>query len=242
MRSRTLLALLAAVALVLAGCTEEGRQDIVDALEDAASEAQEAVDEEPAEEEPEEQPTEDEPPAEEPTEEEPAVEEPTEEEPAVEEPAVEEGVDWLPWLLAALVLVLVVSGIAALVGRRRDATARRNRLRDAALAETDWLLGAARERTAGVDSAARARDVRLRLDRLTDVLQQVRSDAKPAVVTAADDLQTSARQLADALVARLDDVASGRGASRDLGVEELAVRVRSDRDTLSATLGRRPGS
>ena len=135
-------------------------------------------------------------------------------------------------------LGLLVGLIVSATNRRQEANARRDRLRDAAIAETDWLLGAARERAAGIDATARARDIRLRLDRLTDTLQQLRTDARSDAQIAIDDLRTSARQLADALVARLEDAVSERGGA-DLGVDQLADRLASSRDSFAAALGRR---
>ncbi len=231
---------LLAVSLVLSGCDEDTRQDIADAVSSAAENVGEggtATDGEVA------APTEEPEPEPEPTATEAPEPEPTEEPtpaPTEEEAADEDGIPLWLWLVALVLLGLLLLAIMGAASRRREASARRDRLRDAALAETDWLLGTARERPAGIDAASRARDVRLRLDRLTDTLQQLRAGARDSVVMAIDDLQTSARQLADALVARFDDASAQREASAGLGVDELAMRVRSSRDALATALGRPP--
>lgn len=229
---------LLALSVVLSGCDEGTRQEIADAVSSAAENVGEggtggeaAPTEEAPEPEPEPEPTATEAPEPEP--------EPTPA-PTEAEAADDDGIPLWVWLAALVVLGLLVFAITSAATRRREASARRDRLRDAALAETDWLLGTARERPAGIDAASRARDVRLRLDRLTDTLQQLRAGARDSVVMAVDDLQTSARQLADALVARFDDASAQREVSAGLGVEELAMRVRSSRDALATALGRRP--
>lgn len=230
MRTRRLVVSVVLAGLLLGGCGEGTRAGIAVAVGSAVDQGRSAAldDGEAAEPAPEPEPES------ELTSEEPAPET----EAPVEEEAEPAGIPWGLFLLG-LLLAFVVWGLRVLGRRRADVRARRDRLRDVAIAEGEWLLGAARERAAGVDASARARDVRMRLDRLTDALQRLRTGANDKVVTAADDLQTAARQLADALVVRLDDAVAGRDTSTDLGVEELAQRLRVALDTFGTTLGRK---
>lgn len=160
---------------------------------------------------------------------------------ATDEEVADDGPSWpfivmLAGLGAALLWLLV-----ALWRRRRRLLAARARLRDAVLTDLDWLHRASREHVAGVDAGTRARDVRLRHDRLTEHLHQLRADADGDVLLASTAVLTSSRHLSDALIARLDDAAAGRDhAGAGLGIPELAGRLRSDRDDLARALGVRP--
>lgn len=243
MTARRLLVPLALLALVLGGCDEDTRDQITDAVQsavdEAASEVGTAVPDPEPDPEPEPEPTE--APATEVAEPTPVeTEEPAPADTATPVEGEETGFD-VPWtlLLVLLVVALLVWAVIAASQRRSDAHARRDRLRDTAIAEADWMLSAARERPAGVDAQARARDVRMRLDRLTDAVQQLRTGARDNVVAAASELQTSARQLADALIARLDDAVRARESGAGLGVDELADRLRLARDAFAHELGRR---
>lgn len=247
----------ATIALVLAGCDPDAREDIADAIDDAVSDAQSAIDGGTTA--PTTDPTAD--PTTEPTTSEPSMTEPAAEPPApaettavatdeptgeptelpVEEGVVEDDPNWPLLLALGGILLLLVWAFVAVWRRRQALLARRARLRDAALADVDWLLGAAREQPSSIDAAARARDVRLRQDRLNDTVTQLRAGASAQLVALTTAVSTSSRHLADALVARLDDVAARRAArGADLGVPELAERLRMARDDLASELGRRP--
>jgi hypothetical protein len=245
MTSRRLILPVLLVGLLLSGCDEGTRDDIADAISSAVDQTRSP------------QPTATQTTAPEPTQEatpapttdatsEPTqASEPTETEAApAPEPSGSEAESEpreLPWdlILLGLLAFVVLLAIFAVARRRGDARDRRARLRDIAIAEGEWLLGAARERAAGVDASARARDIRMRLDRLNDAVQQLRTGAKAQVVAVADDLQTTARQLSDALVARLDDALAHRDSGEDLGIDELAQRLRGALDRFGTTLGRR---
>lgn len=157
-------------------------------------------------------------------------------------PPLDEGVvRGLPWwvlVLGLLVLLSIGYLVTAAVRRRAATAALRARRRDEALTETDWLLGVADEQPAAVDAGPRARDVRVRADRLQTALTELRGVVDDRHTQVVDDLRTSTRQLAQVLVARLDDVVAGRPVG-DLGLEEAVHRVRDDRARLMLVDGGR---
>jgi hypothetical protein len=136
----------------------------------------------------------------------------------------------LPLLLLALVVILLLAAVAAWLGRRGRAADSRQRLRDEALLETDWLIDVASEQPSLSDAAARARDIRVRVDRLTDGLRRLEGMAGRRTVEAATALRGEATALAQSVIARLDDVATGRRTVNDLDVDTLIERTRFARD------------
>ena len=251
-RTSTLLLVAAlAVGPVLAGCSEADREGIVDAVE-SAMDAATGSDGPTTPATPTAEPTATTEPQTEPSTQAPvATQEPTVTAPATEptaaateptaqpsEAMVEEVPDdgIAPWVWVVLALVLLLVGVvAALLRRRRRARARVGHLRETVVTETDWLLSVAREHPSATDAVGRARDVRTRFDRLTEAVQGLRSAAGAELASRASDLHEPARQLADALVARLDDAAAGRRDDGGLGIPELVDRVGHARDRLTAT-------
>lgn len=136
---------------------------------------------------------------------------------------------WLLALLAVAALLLIL-GIIAAARRRGEATQRRRRLREEVLLDTDWLIGAASERPSTVDAAPRARDVRVRTDRLSDALRRLEAQSDRRVAEAVVELRMSAGELARVTIARLDDVAAARAPSTDLGIDEVLQRTQIARD------------
>lgn len=240
-----------AAGLVLAGCSEADREGIVDAVESAldatgtdeptatattteappTTEAPTTTEAPPTTEAPAatEAPTTEAPP-----EETAAATEPTEpsSEVATEEEAPDDGLEPWVWVVIGVVLLLLAWAIIAAMRRRRRAIGRVRDLRESAVAETDWLLSVAREHPSAADAVGRARDVRVRLDRLTETLQELRAVAGAEITAVAADLHDSTRQLADALVARLDDAAEHRRDDEGLGLPALVDRVTRTRDRL----------
>lgn len=154
------------------------------------------------------------------------------------EPA-EETPDWpLIALIAAIAIavILLIGVIISALRRRGDASDMQQRLRDEALLETDWLIEAASERPSHVDAAPRARDIRVRVDRLSDATRRLEGMSGRRTAEASADLRADASALARSMIARLDDVAAGRSESNDLGLDDLVERTHLARDRfISAT-------
>lgn len=241
----------AVLTVLLAGCSEAdvgelGRaaSELEGGLEDAAAQAEAELEElgdqvgdsavagggdpaEPAPEEPAE------PAPEEPAEPEPEPEPAPEPDTGDEALTAEDDGGGIPlWVLALIVVLaaLVIAGIVAASSRRREQADRRRRLVDGALLDADWLAEAASEEPSHVDAAPRARDIRVRTDRMADALHRLEQQSDRRLADAAAELRTESIALARSTIARLDDVAAGRQPSHDLDVDMLVQRVRFARD------------
>lgn len=136
----------------------------------------------------------------------------------------------LPLLLLAIIVLLLLAVVFAWLRRRGRAADSQQRLRDEALLETDWLIDAASEQPSFSDAASRARDIRVRVDRLTDGLRRLEGMAGRRTVEAATALRGEATALAQSVIARFDDVATGRRTVDDRDVDTLIERTRLARD------------
>lgn len=165
---------------------------------------------------------------------EPEPEEPAPEQSAPEAPATDEtGASAWPLALLALAVILLIGLLAASRSRSRAAGDRRQRLLDDALFDVDWLIDTASEQPSQLDAAPRARDVRVRTDRMSDALRRLEEASRQRTAEAAQEVRVASQQLAQAVIARLDDVAAGRTPTSGLDVDALVERARFARDRLT---------
>lgn len=142
---------------------------------------------------------------------------------------------WIVGLLVLLVILLMVWLISASNRRSRAAAGRRRQI-DEVLLDADWLIDTASEPPSSVDAAGRARDIRMRGDRLVDSLRRVERESSSRVAQAAADLRNESVALAHAAIARLD-AASREQYSPDLDrdLEMVLQRAASARDRFIQT-------
>lgn len=237
MRRALVTALLVAVIVMTAtACGEEGldgvggsASEVAGRVEDAAAEVGDRLSqagEQQAASGGDEQPEPDQP-------QEPEPEEAAAEEPAPEEPATDEtSASLWPLALLALLALLLIALLVASRRRNRAAGDRQQRLLDDALLDVDWLIDTASEQPSQLDAAPRARDVRVRTDRMSDALRRLEEASRQRVADAAQEVRVASQDLAQAVIVRLDDVAAGRSPTAGLDADALAERVRSARDRL----------
>jgi hypothetical protein len=232
------------VAVLLAGCTEEGQEAARDRLEQAIedSDGDGVVDTEPTPPSegtddgttddrtageggtapvPEPTPT----PTPEPTPEPTPTSEPTDMDAAKTAAEAEDETPSSWWLLVLLGIAVVGAAVAAGAhrhGRRRE----RDALRDEALLDVDWLIDVSAEHPSPSDVGPRTAAVRARADRLHRTLGMLATGSDRETATAALQLRGSVLALAEVTVDQLTaPVGGGSGLDNSLGEERQRVRL-----------------
>ena len=147
------------------------------------------------------------------------------------------GLPWWAWVLALLALVGLAMAAARARSRRLARAVRRRELRDAVLTDLDWLLQVAQDRPVAVDAAPRARDVRVRADRLQERLTAMAAATAEKRRSVVSGLHEPVRELANGIIERLDAVAAGRTPTESQDLWGRIERLRQGRARLASTFG-----